>query len=79
MRKVVSFLIGFLIGGLVGGATALLLAPYAGAELQEQIRARIEELKEAGQEAAAARQVELETQLEAFKSGGPITIETTSE
>ena len=77
MRKAISFLAGFLIGALVGGAAGLLLAPYGGTELQERIRVRFDELAEEGRKAAAARQAELEAQLEAFKSGEAVTIEAT--
>ncbi len=77
MRKVVSFLAGLLAGAIVGVTVAMLLAPYSGSELQGRIRARIQELIEEGRRAAAARRVELESQLEHFKRGTPITLETT--
>jgi gas vesicle protein len=79
VRKVVNFLAGFLVGGLVGGAAGLLLAPYAGTELKEQVRLRVEGLVQEGQKAATARRAELEAQLEAFKSGEAVTIEETQE
>ncbi|MGD9002380.1 MAG: hypothetical protein PVF04_06920, partial [Anaerolineae bacterium] len=60
---------------LFGGAAGLLLAPSGGTELQERVRSRLEELAEEGRKAAAARQAELEAQLEAFKSGEAVTIE----
>ena len=77
MRKVINFLAGFLVGAVVGGATGLLLAPYGGTELQQRIQLRFEEVLEEGRKAATARQAELETQLEAFKSGEAVTIEAT--
>lgn len=77
MRKVISFLAGLLAGAIVGVAAAMLLAPYSGSELQGRIRARIQELIEEGRRAAAARRAELESQLEHFKRGTPITLETT--
>jgi gas vesicle protein len=77
VRKVVNFLAGFFVGALFGGAAGLLFAPYGGTELQERIRGRIEELAKEGRRAAAARQAELEAQLEAFKSGEALTIEAT--
>ena len=76
MRKTVSLLIGLLAGAVVGAAAAILLAPYSGTELQQRIRGRFQELVEEGKRAAAARRVELEAQLEAFKRGTPVTIET---
>lgn len=79
MRKTVSLLIGLLAGAVVGAAAATLLAPYSGTELQQRMRARVQELIEEGRRAASARRAELEAQLEAFKRGTPVTIEATSE
>jgi len=78
VRKVLNFLAGFLVGGLVGAGAGLLLAPRAGTEVQERIRGRIDELIEEGKRAAVARQAELEAELEAFKSGEPVIIETST-
>jgi len=75
VRKVLNFLAGFFVGGLSGAVAGLLLAPYRGTELQEQIRRRVDELMEEGRKAAEARQAELERQLEAFRTGESITIE----
>lgn len=75
VRKVVNFLAGFFVGGLIGATAGLLLAPYRGAELQEQIRHRVDELIDEGRKAAQARQAELEEQLEAFRTGESVTIE----
>jgi gas vesicle protein len=63
---------------MVGAAVAILLAPTSGQELQERVRTRVGNVIEEGQRAAAARRGELETQLEAFKRGTPVTIEPTS-
>jgi gas vesicle protein len=79
MRKVISFLAGLLAGAVVGAAAAILLAPYSGSELQEQVRTRVQALIEEGRRAAAARRAEMEAQLEAFKRGTPVTIETAPE
>ena len=79
MRKTVSLLVGLLAGAVVGAAAATLLAPYSGTELQQRMRARVQELIEEGRRAASARRAELEAQLESFKRGTPVTIETTSE
>jgi gas vesicle protein len=79
MRKIISFLAGMLAGAVVGAAAAILLAPYSGPELQGQVRTRVQALMEEGKRAAAARRAELEAQLEAFKRGTPVTIETTPE
>jgi gas vesicle protein len=64
---------------VVGAAAAILLAPYSGTELQDRARSRVQALIEEGKRAAAARRAELEAQLDAFKRGTPVTIETTSE
>jgi len=79
MRKGFSFLAGLLAGAVVGVAAAMLLAPYSGTELQERMRTRAQGLIEEGKRAAAARRAELEAQLEAFKRGNAVTIETTPE
>jgi len=79
MRKGFSFLVGLLAGAVVGVAAAMLLAPYSGTELQERMRTRAQGLIEEGKRAAAARRAELEAQLEAFKRGNAVTIETTPE
>jgi gas vesicle protein len=74
MRKTFFLLLGILSGALVGAAAALLLAPYSGKELQGQIRARAQDLLEQGKQAAAARRVELQAQLDAFKRGKTATL-----
>jgi gas vesicle protein len=80
MRRTVSFFIGLFSGAMVGVAAALLLAPYSGSELQNRVRSRAEELIEEGKRAAAARRIELETQLEAFKRGAaPAAVEVPVE
>ncbi|MCP4529549.1 MAG: YtxH domain-containing protein [Aestuariibacter sp.] len=77
MRKWISFLIGALSGAMVGAAIAILLAPRSGQELQGQMRARVQGLIEEGRlAAAAARRAELEAQLDAFKRGAPVVVET---
>ena len=75
MRRYLSFLIGVLSGAVVGAAVAILLAPSSGQQLQEQMRARVQGLIDEGRRAASARRAELESQLEAFKRGAPVTIE----
>jgi hypothetical protein len=77
VRKVINFLAGFLVGAVAGGAAGILLAPYGGTELREQVQLRFEALVQEGQKAATARRAELEAQLEAFKTGEALTIEAT--
>ena len=79
MRKFVSFLAGLLAGAVVGVAAALLLAPLSGPQLQEKMRSRVQDLVKEGKRAASARRAELQAQLEVFKRGKPVTIETTPE
>ena len=52
MRKFFSFLAGVLAGAVVGAAAAILLAPYSGSELQDQIRSRAQALVEEGKRVA---------------------------
>jgi gas vesicle protein len=69
MRKTVYLIIGLLAGAAVGAATAIMLAPYSGQEMQSRIRTRAQELVEEGKKAAAVRRAELQAQLESFKRG----------
>jgi gas vesicle protein len=79
MRKGFSFLVGLFAGALVGGIVGILLAPYSGPELQQQVRTRLQGLIEEGKRAAAARRAELQSQLEDFKRGTPATLEAPPE
>lgn len=45
------FLVGLVIGAVAGVALAALLAPASGAELQRQLRARLEAVRAAGDRA----------------------------
>lgn len=75
MRKLLNFLLGMIFGAVVGGVVGLLLAPYSGNELQNRIREETQTLIQKGQEAATAKRVEMEAQLEAFKQGQPIVLQ----
>jgi len=75
MRKVFAFLAGLLVGFLTGGVISLILAPQSGPELQHRIQEGVERLVEEGKSAAEARRLELESQLESFKQGRPITLQ----
>ena len=75
MRRVFAFLAGLLVGFLTGGVISLILAPQSGPELQRRIQEGVEHLVEEGKSAAEARRLELESQLESFKQGRPITLQ----
>jgi gas vesicle protein len=76
MRKVFSFLVGLMSGMIVGGGLAIIFTPKSGSELQQEIQRNIDRLIAEGKSAADARRIELETQLESFKQGRPITLQT---
>ncbi len=76
MRKIFAFLAGLLVGFLCGGVASLLLTPQSGPEFQRKIQDGVERLVEEGKSAAEARRMELETQLESFKQGRPITLQS---
>ncbi len=69
MHKLFKFVLGMLFGAIIGSTVTLLLAPAPGAEVQDKIRTRFQELIEEGRKAAAERRAELERQLDAFKRG----------
>jgi len=79
MRKFFVFLVGFLLGIWTGGMLSLLFAPESGSELQHRIREGVEELVQEGKTAAETRRHELEEQLESFKQGRPITLQTAED
>ncbi len=71
MNRIFGFIAGAMCGTLVGAAMVLLFTPVSGRELQQRARQRYQLLVEEGQQAAAARRTELETQLEALKRPRP--------
>ena len=79
MRKFFVFLAGLLLGAWTGGMLSLLFAPESGSEFQVRIREGVEELVQEGKSAAESRRHELEEQLESFKQGRPITLQTADE
>ena len=79
MRKYFVFLVGFLVGVWTGGMLSLLFAPESGSELQLRIREGVDELVQEGRSAAEIRRQELEEQLESFKQGRPIILQTADE
>jgi gas vesicle protein len=76
MRKLLVFVAGFLAGVWTGGMLSLLFAPESGSEMQVRIREGVERLVDEGKLAAESRRHELEEQLESFKQGRPITLQS---
>ena len=67
MRGTMSFILGILFGGMIGAVAGLVLAPYAGEETRERMRANVEEIINEGRLAAESRRSELESQLEELR------------
>ncbi len=63
------FLAGFLIGMVLGAVAVLLTTPQSGSDLQQNFRARIDEIMSEGRLAAANRRAELEARLADLKAG----------
>ena len=63
MGKAIRFLAGLTLGLGAGLVAGLLLAPESGDDLRITLRERIQSIIEAGQQAAAARQAELQQEL----------------
>lgn len=64
MKKFFSFLGGVLMGGFIGATVALLLAPYSGEDLREEIQNRFATFQADLNEAVSQRKVELEKKLD---------------
>ena len=71
MNKFFNFVAGATLGALVGAATALLLAPVSGEELQAQIRDQVEQIQLEVKTAASERRAELEEQLATLREPRP--------
>ena len=71
MNKFFNFVAGATLGALVGAATALLLAPVSGEELQAQIRDQVEQIQLEVKTAASERRAELEEQLSTLREPRP--------
>ena len=67
MRGTIRFILGIMFGGMIGAVAGLVLAPYAGEETRERIRANVEEIINEGRLAAESRRSELESQLEQLR------------
>lgn len=67
MRKFFAFLAGIFCGALVGGATALLLAPMSGQDLQGEISDRVEQFKTEIEAAVTEQEKRLRAEFERMK------------
>ena len=70
MNRVLSIATGLLLGAAFGAILVLLFAPRSGADTQQLIRDRIEEVVAEGQRAAETRRLELTERLETLKQPG---------
>ena len=70
MRQIMGFMMGIMVGALVGSTVALLLAPEAGANLRDELRARGENLMADVRHAAETRRIELTNRLESLQEPG---------
>jgi gas vesicle protein len=64
MNRALGFSLGIIVGVVAGFGIGILFVPTSGAEMQAQFRTRIEEVRRAGEEAAQARRIELQQQLD---------------
>jgi gas vesicle protein len=74
MNKTAGFLGGAILGALVGVVLALLLTPFSGDELRQQVRDRAQYLQDEVKKASLERRLELEKQLadlRAIRRSGP--------
>ena len=67
MRKFFAFLAGIFCGAIVGGATALLLAPMSGKDLQVEITDRVEQFKTEIEAAVTEQEKRLRAEFERMK------------
>lgn len=58
--KTLRFVGGLALGAIAGAAGAMLLAPQSGARTRDEIKARVDEIVEAGKQAQKARERELQ-------------------
>lgn len=58
--RTLKFTLGLALGAGVGAVAAMLLAPQSGKVNREQIKARVDEMLQAGQEAQRKREKELQ-------------------
>ena len=66
---------GLIIGAAVGVAVAGILAPKRGEEMQNDIKAYLDEVRNAGAVAEAQRRAELQSKFRAAKQSGPAELD----
>jgi len=71
MGKAIRFLAGLTLGLGAGLVAGILLAPESGDDLRSTVRERFQSVMEAGRQAAASRQVELQQELAAARQIRP--------
>jgi gas vesicle protein len=64
MDRVIGFIGGLLSGALVGAAVVILIAPQSGNETRQMITSRIQEIIDAGKQAAETRRRQLRQEYE---------------
>jgi gas vesicle protein len=69
MRQLIRFLTGFVVGMSLGAAIGLLLAPKSGSETLTLARGRVNEILEAGRQAAEETRADAHARLAALKEG----------
>jgi len=71
MRRFGMLVAGAVFGALTGGIAALLLAPYSGEELRQQLRQRVDDFGGEVRDAYTARRTQLEAELESLRGRRP--------
>lgn len=71
MSRVASFLLGAILGGVIGSSLVLLLTPSSGEAMRQQVRSYADNVEQEVRQAAAAKRIELEQQLEALRAPRP--------
>ena len=76
MKNAGYFILGTLIGSLTAGIAVLLLTPLSGDNLRKEISDRTHIIIEDVKQASVQRQEELKAELESFRQGKNIKLES---
>jgi len=68
MNKIYGFVSGAIMGALIGATLALLLTPYSGNDLRQQINDRAQYVQDEVKKASLERRLELEKQLSELRA-----------